>query len=330
MKISICIPSYNKKSIIETTIQSVVQNMQGIDPSDCIFELVVIDDCSSDGSREFLQILTLKYSFRLVENNPNKGLVKNWNECINQATGDYLLILHSDDILAPGILRKYVDYIQAHPDCKFIHANALDVLLPFFKAHPRITQQQGVIEKGDPALEKIIFHNNLACSTVMVANECYEKLGQFDENSWVSPDWEMWARIGKYYDIHHLPVTGAFVIINEKNTHTSGIPLNVFRSQQQYYIDKMIAYLSPGKQKKLLGECSVQLDKTLSGLGVQYFKFKRVGLSFQYIFSTGESIPRKFAYLIKGFKSLVGNQIKYAFYPRKDFKDVVDTIKGYP
>ena len=329
MKISICIPSYNKKSIIETTIQSVVQNLQGIDASVCSHEFVIIDDCSSDGSREFLQKLSTKYGFRLIENNPNKGLVRNWNECINQATGDYLLILHSDDILAPGILPKYINYILANPDCKFIHSNATDVLLPFFKAHVRVTQDAGVLPKGDQALNKIILNNNLACSTVMVAKECYDRLGSFDENCWVSPDWEMWARIGRYYDIHHLPVTGAFVIINEKNTHTSGIPLEVFKSQQQYYINKMYTYMSSEKQSSVLQQCAVQLNKTLSGLGVQYFKFKRVKLSFEYIFSTKESLPRKFAYLFTGFKSLLGNQFKYAFYTRKDFKDVVETIKGY-
>lgn len=329
MKISICIPSYNKKGIIETTIQSVIQNLEGIDTTECNYEFVIIDDCSPDGSGEFLKSLAPKYGFRFVVNNPNKGLVKNWNECINQASGDYILILHSDDILAPGILPKYVKHILANPDCKFIHSNAMDVLLPFFKAHVRVTQQEQVLKQGDEALEKIILNNNLACSTVMVAKECYDRLGSFDENCWVSPDWEMWARIGKYYDIHHLPVTGAFVIINEKNTHTSGIPLEVFRSQQQYYIDKMYTYMSREKQPSLLKECAVQLNHTLSGLGVQYFKFKRVKLSFEYIFSTGESLPKKFSYLFTGFKSLVGNQFKYAFYPRKNFKEVVETIKGY-
>lgn len=329
MKISVCIPSYNKKGIIETTIQSVVQNLQAIDQSKCSVEFVIIDDYSSDGSREFLQRLSPRYHFRLVENNPNKGLVKNWNECIKQATGDYILILHSDDILAPGILAKYANYITENPDCKFIHSDAMDVLLPFFKAHTRITQQTGTLRQGDQALEKIILNNNLACSTVMVSKECYDRLGMFDENCWVSPDWEMWARIGKVYDIHHLPVVGAFVIINEKNTHTSGIPLEVFKSQQQYYIEKMHAYMSLEKRSSLLKACAVQLNQTLAGLGVQYFKFKRVRLSFQYIFSTQESLPRKIAYLFSGLKSLLGNQFKYAFYPRKEFKDVVETIKGY-
>ncbi|MEO6915218.1 MAG: hypothetical protein ABI151_05745, partial [Chitinophagaceae bacterium] len=125
------------------------------------------------------------------------------------------------------------------------------------------------------------------------------------------------------------PVTGAFVIINEKNTHTSGIPLDVFRSQQQYYIDKMYTYMSREKQSSLLQECAVQLNNTLSGLGVQYFKFKRVKLSYQYIFSTDESLAKKFSYFFTGFKSLLGNQFKYAFYPRKEFRDVVETIKGY-
>ena len=329
MKISVCIPSYNKKSIIETTIKSVVQNIAELDADKCSSEFIIIDDCSSDGSTEFLRQISSTYGFRLVVNSPNKGLVKNWNECIKQASGDFILILHSDDILGPGILKQYADYLIEHPDCRFIHSNAVDVLLPFFKAETRVTQQQGVLSKGDQALEKIILNNNLACSTVMVASECYQKIGDFDENCWVSPDWEMWARIGKTYDIHHLPVTGAFVIINEKNTHTSGIPLEVFRSQQQYYIDKMNRYVSADKQKSLLEKCKQQLTDTLSSLGVQYFKFKRVGLSFQYILSTRQSFPKKLSYLLKGFKSLLGNQFKHAFYPRKEFTEVVESIKAF-
>lgn len=329
MKISVCIPSYNKRSIIETTIQSVVENVKALDAATCSYEFVIIDDSSSDGSKEFLRSISDKYNFRLVENNPNKGLVRNWNECIKQASGDYVLILHSDDILAPGILPKYAEYILKNPDCKFIHSNAMDLLLPFFQAHTRVTQDQGVLVKGDQALNKIILDNNLACSTVMVAKECYENLGMFDENCWVSPDWEMWARIGKAYDLHHLPVNGAFVVINEKNTHTSGIPLQTFKTQQEYYINKMNSYMSTEKRNSMLQKCATQLDQTLSRLGIQYFKFKRVGLSFEYIFSTDESLLKKMTYLIKGFKSYLGNRFKYAFYPRTDFKDVVETIKGY-
>ena len=103
----------------------------------------------------------------------------------------------------------------------------------------------------------------------MVAKECYDRLGTFDVNAWVSPDWEMWARIGAHYNIHHLEHTTAYVIHNQNNTHVSGIPINIFRKQQLYYINKILALLKKNEsyyRKKAMDN----LDITVWYLSIKY------------------------------------------------------------
>ena len=328
MKISICIPSYNKKDTIKNAIESVVQNMLDARQPEYAMEFVIIDDCSSDSSFQFLQTLRSRYSFRLIQNKTNKGLVKNWNECIKKATGNFILILHADDILAPGILLRYIQYLSCHPDCAFIHANAIDVTLPYFSTRLRVTQRYEMLKKGDQALEKIILDNNLACSTVMVARKCYDELGVFDESCWVSPDWEMWARIGQFYDIHHVSVVGAFIILNQNNTHTSGIPLAVFKTQQQYYIEKICGYVHSGIKQRMMRKCELQLDNTLCGLGIQYIRYKKIRLGLRYIFSTNNNVIIKIGCIASGLKSLMASEVKKAFYPKKKPEEIARFIEN--
>jgi len=92
--VSILIPVYNRVNFVNEAIESALsQTYKNI-------EIIISDNCSSDGTWELLQYYHAKYNqIRIFRNSENLGPVKNWKRCIDEATGTYSKILFSDDLI---------------------------------------------------------------------------------------------------------------------------------------------------------------------------------------------------------------------------------------
>lgn len=110
-RVSVCIPAYNSAAFIAEAIESVlVQSFND-------FELLVIDDCSTDGTRDFVAHYAARDS-RVVflANKSNLGMVGNWNRCLAEARGEYIKFLFSDDLLSsPDALERLFRPLVADP-----------------------------------------------------------------------------------------------------------------------------------------------------------------------------------------------------------------------
>lgn len=105
MKLSIIIVSYNTKNILDECLSSIYNSK--IRDS---FEIIVVDNCSKDGSVEMLES---KYpDVILVNNDVNNLFAKANNQGAKIAKGEYLLLLNSDTIVYDDNLQKMVDYFD--------------------------------------------------------------------------------------------------------------------------------------------------------------------------------------------------------------------------
>lgn len=113
--VSILIPVFNRRDILAETLDSALaQSYEN-------FEVVVVDNCSTDGTWELLETYARKDSrTRIYKNEENIGPVRNWKRCIDLAKGDYGKILWSDDLIAPGFLEKTVALMEGNPDVGFV------------------------------------------------------------------------------------------------------------------------------------------------------------------------------------------------------------------
>lgn len=107
IKFSICIPNYNYANFIGKTIQSVLEQ------SYHNFEIIVADNASTDDS-----IIVVK-SFNddrinLVINNCNIGFSPNLDKATSKATGDFIILLSSDDLMNPDALKTYDKIIKSN------------------------------------------------------------------------------------------------------------------------------------------------------------------------------------------------------------------------
>lgn len=109
--VSVLIPSYNCARYLPETIESVLaQSFRD-------FELVILDDRSSDSSNEVLERYARRDErIRYRLNERNLGLVENWNACLGAARGRYVKFLHSDDKLTrPTALEQMVALLEGQP-----------------------------------------------------------------------------------------------------------------------------------------------------------------------------------------------------------------------
>ena len=115
-KVSVCIPTYNYAAFLPEAIESVL----GQRFAD--FELIIIDDNSTDDTRAVVQSYAEKDPrIRFSVNRANLGMVENWNLCLDQARGEYIKFLFADDVLAsPDALGRMAALLEANSSVSLV------------------------------------------------------------------------------------------------------------------------------------------------------------------------------------------------------------------
>jgi len=126
MELTVVIVNYRVKYLLEQTLRSVEQAMQGMTG-----EIIVVDNKSGDDSIAFSRERHPEVTY--IENQDNVGFARANNQAIMQARGEYTLILNPDTIITPQCLQEGIRWMSSHPDCGAIGARMMDangVFLP--------------------------------------------------------------------------------------------------------------------------------------------------------------------------------------------------------
>ena len=105
MLISVIIPVYNAADVIGECLDSLVASS-----SEHELEIILIDDCSRDGSHEYL--LSNYSAFTIMRNRENRGYAYTVNRGIKHAHGIYIFLLNQDTVVGQNALDKLVSRIQ--------------------------------------------------------------------------------------------------------------------------------------------------------------------------------------------------------------------------
>jgi GT2 family glycosyltransferase len=107
--LSVIIASYNTKDLLRECVRSIYDTTQGIS-----FEVIVVDDCSTDGSAEMVS--ELFPAARVIRNATNLRYARANNAGLAVAGGRYGLLLNSDVVVRPGAFEALVAFMDEHPD----------------------------------------------------------------------------------------------------------------------------------------------------------------------------------------------------------------------
>jgi glycosyltransferase involved in cell wall biosynthesis len=190
-KVSVCVPSYNHARFLPATLDSVFAQTYKD------FEVVIVDDGSTDSSYEIAQSYAAKHPrlIRLLTHaeHKNRGISATVNLAFREARGEYWMGVPSDDMLYPDKLARQVEFLDAHTSVGWVYSYADYVDESGARCLTDELFGEDISRAADP-LESLIQRNVVPGMTCLMRREVSERVGLHDE-SFVYSDWEYWARM---------------------------------------------------------------------------------------------------------------------------------------
>lgn len=188
MKFSVVIPLYNKKQYIQDTIWSVLnQTYQD-------FEIIVVDDGSSDGSAEEVKKIQSD-KVRLICQE-NQGVAVARNTGIYNAAGTYVSFLDADDEWKADYLETVNALTETYPQSDiFVTAYAVDMGNGKINLSTRLEPEQGCLDSYWLTLAK--GYDFVWTSVTTIGRDALIKAGCFKPGEKIGQDLDMWARVAR-------------------------------------------------------------------------------------------------------------------------------------
>ena len=160
-KISIIFPVYNGEKYLRESINSILsQTFES-------FELILINDCSADGSQKIINEFAKRDKrIVLINNQKNIGLPKTLNKGLESAKGKYIARMDQDDISLEDRLKVQYNYLERHPNIFLIGSSAVVI--------DEAGRRMGVFEKYDnykKIKKKLLKSNPIVHPSIMFRNK---------------------------------------------------------------------------------------------------------------------------------------------------------------
>ncbi len=198
-EVSVVIAAYNCGNYIQETISSVInQTFQD-------WELIIVDDCSSDDTSEKITSLN-DQRIRIIRLDKNSGLPATpRNTGIQAAKGQFIAFLDHDDTWLPEKLEVQMKCLREDPETALI-GGPLKIRSPDKKYNDANTTPIRTCQTGN-LYDRLLHYNFIACSSVVVKASVFNEVGTFDEDPQVSAaeDWDLWLRVARQHKITIIP-----------------------------------------------------------------------------------------------------------------------------
>jgi glycosyltransferase involved in cell wall biosynthesis len=195
--ISCVVPTYNRSDLLILSLESI--RRQSYRP----VEIVVVDDGSMDDTLSVVRKWAKQYSDPKAfvirwANQTNQGANAARNRGVEEAHGEFIAFLDSDDQWLPQKLEKQISIFQSNTDIGGVYCGMRNVDLitgEKEKLSPR------AYPEGDLLRQLLIHDVTEATSAWIVRKECFENVGKFDISLPARQDWDMWIRLSEKYRI---------------------------------------------------------------------------------------------------------------------------------
>lgn len=185
--VSIVITSFNRESYIARAIRSCLDQILF---APITFEIIVVDDGSTDHSLELLNMFSEQ--IKIVKHEVNKGVAAASNSGIRAATGDYIIRLDADDFLNRFSIYMLVQILEENPKIGFVYTD-------HFRVDEKGYKQEKITLDTD---EKIYDHG----AGIMFRREVFEYVGPYDESLRNCEDFDFFVRVMRSYKGFHVPL----------------------------------------------------------------------------------------------------------------------------
>jgi len=193
-EVSVILPVYNRRGMAREAVESVRAQR------DIICELIVVDDGSTDGTADELEVVAgiaepaAGISMRVLRSGANRGVAASRNAGIRLARAELIAFLDSDDLWAPAKLRRQVDFMRAHPEYLLAQTGELWIRAGR-RVNPGSRHQKRAGELFLPSLRTCL----ISPSAVILRTALFRAIGGFDETMTAGEDYDLWLRILRDY-----------------------------------------------------------------------------------------------------------------------------------
>ena len=195
--ISVIIPAYNRASFLDEAIQSVLDQEYFVQNGSGSFELLVIDDGSTDNTSEIVRSFGDKVNYHFQE---HKGVSAARNLGLNLARGDYLCFLDSDDLWKKDKMSVQMSFMKTFPKAKVCYTEETWIRRGVF-VNPKKKHQK----YSGWIFDKVLPLCLISLSSALFRREVFVEIGKFDEELLACEDYDFGIRLAHKYPIYLLP-----------------------------------------------------------------------------------------------------------------------------
>ncbi len=222
--VSVIIPTYNREKYIKDAVESVLnQTYKNI-------EVIVVDDGSTDNTQDVIKEIIEKDDRVKYIYQENQGSGSARNRGIQEANGEFIAFLDSDDAYLPYAVERIVYLFKTQPEnVKLVYGDFINIV----DGKDEKIYREIVEPKPKPILfQQFLIGNPLLPTIVMVKKDVFDETGLFDNSYKIAQDYDLWVRLILKYDIAklNLPVS-TYRIHEEQITKDRGL--------LRYEIDKI-------------------------------------------------------------------------------------------
>lgn len=234
MLISVVIPLYNKKKSILRTVSCVLQQTYKD------FEIILVDDGSTDGSLECLKSITDPRLKRYRKK--NTGVSDTRNKGMEWASGEVIAFLDGDDLWDPFYLERLHDMVASYPDCGLYMQDSIDI--PAQEANQaKGTEEHQEIKKFNN-WEHYFYYRNFKTSALAVNKAKAIELQGFDQSLTIGEDLDFWFRLILSYPVCFLDEIHVFILKYEEEYHSRFVPKDFSKHFSYKLVFKKDLYLN--------------------------------------------------------------------------------------
>lgn len=202
--VSICIPSYNHGDYIYAALESVVNQEYSN------FEIIVVDDCSTDHTVSEIERFAQKYPVVFVKQKENQGPSITSNKAFNLTKGEFVALLGSDDLMLPGRISAQVKYLLNNPDCVAVLTDIQCVGVT-----GELTEYSAAVESqfNQPIYnlrKQLLVGNFLNAPSAMIRRKDLVEVNSYSPLLRYVQDYELWGKLLARGEIEKIsqPLTG--------------------------------------------------------------------------------------------------------------------------
>lgn|SRR5690554_122731 len=246
--VSVVIPTFNRADFIREAVESVLAQTY---PN---FEILVVDDGSTDDTREVLKAYSQEPRLRyFYQENQGQSVARNY--ALSEARGDFVCFLDSDNRWLPHKLEVSLQAFQENPDVSVIYGDIITIN----EKGEEISRHN--MRRYSGRITPYLFQDNcVSMNTSMTRRQCFSEMGGLEAGRRAADDYELWLRFSARYKFLYISdFLAEYRVMENQISSNKDRRFQSNREIMENFVRRFPQALTPAEQRE--GWCRFHIRK---------------------------------------------------------------------